>query len=73
MCAGQLGAAVGKEHFPKEALEVFTKFGLEFLQQEGKYELKETSISYFAELAKVLRGEMAPIIDQVLTEVLKSC
>jgi len=31
MCAGQLAAAVGKEKFPKECIEVFTKYALEFL------------------------------------------
>jgi hypothetical protein len=38
-----------------------------------KYELRETAISYFAELCRILKGEMAPIINQVLDEILKSC
>ena len=71
MCAGQLAAAVGKEKFPNECIEVFTKYALEFLAMD-KFELRETSISYFAELARILKNEMAPIINQVLDEILKS-
>jgi hypothetical protein len=63
MCAGQLAAAVGKDKFPQECIEVFTKHALEFLTHENKYELRETAISYFAELARILKGEMAPIIN----------
>lgn len=54
--------AVGKERFPKECIEVFTKYALELLTQEDKYELRETAMSYFAELARILKSEMAPII-----------
>ena len=32
MCAGNLANACGHEHFPQEALEKFTAFGLECLQ-----------------------------------------
>lgn len=63
MCAGQLAAAVGKDKFPAECIETFTKYALQFLQEESKFELRETAISYFAELARILKGEMAPIID----------
>lgn len=73
MCAGQLAAAVGKERFPAEFIETFTKYGLQFLTESNKYELRETAISYFAELSRILKGDMAPIIDQVLTEILKTC
>lgn len=38
-----------------------------------KYELRETAISYFAELARILKNEMQPIIETVLNEILKSC
>lgn len=72
-CAGQLAAAVGKEKFPQECVEVFTKYALQFLTESNKFELRETAISYFAELARILKLDMAPIIDQVLTEVLNSC
>ena len=54
---------MGREHFPAECLETFTKYGLEFISEPNKYEMRETAISYFAEIAKILRGEMAPIID----------
>lgn len=37
-----------------------------------KFELRETAISYFAELARILKADMAPIINKVLDEVLKS-
>ena len=57
MCAGQLAAAVGKDKFPKECIEVFTKVAFEFLAMD-KYELRETAISYFAELVRILKGEM---------------
>lgn len=72
MCAGQLAAAVGKEKFPANCVEVFTKHALEFLAMD-KFELRETAISYFAELVRILKLEMAPIIDKVLDEILKSC
>jgi importin-4 len=72
MCAGQLASAVGKEKFPAHCIEVFTKYALEFLAMD-KFELRETSISYFAELVRILKSDMAPIINQVLDEILKSC
>ena len=72
MCAGQLASAVGKDKFPKECIEVFTKVALEFLAMD-KFELRETAISYFAELVRILKDEMAPIINTVLDEILKSC
>jgi hypothetical protein len=43
------------------------------LTESNKFELRETAISYFAELARILKSEMAPIIDQVLTEILNTC
>ena len=33
MCAGNLAQACGKDNFPQEALEEFTKFGLICIQQ----------------------------------------
>lgn len=33
MCAGQLASAVGKDRFPLECIEIFTKYGLLFLQE----------------------------------------
>ena len=72
MCAGQLASAVGKEKFPQECIEIFTKQALIFLQVD-KYELRETAISYFAELARVIKLEMAPIINVVIDEILKTC
>lgn len=58
-----MASAVGKEFFPTECIEGFTKEALTFLSDESKFELRETAISYFAELAKILKDEMAPIID----------
>ena len=72
MCAGQLASAVGKEKFPPQCIELFTKYALEYLAMD-KFELRETSISYFAELARILKNDMAPVINQVLDEILKSC
>ena len=71
MCAGQLASAVGKDKFPPECIEVFTNFALQTLAQD-KFELRETAISYFAELARIMKGEMAPIINKVLDEILNS-
>lgn len=73
MCAGQLASAVGKDRFPMECIEVFTKHALTFIQEQNKFELRETAISYFAELSRIMKDDMAPIIEQVLTEVLSSC
>lgn len=70
MCAGRLAAACGKDVFPKEALEYFTKFGLQCLQSDGKYELKETAFTYFSDLSVLIREEMAPIFPQVLNSIL---
>jgi hypothetical protein len=36
-------------------------------------DLNDSGISYFAELARILKNDMAPIINQVLDEILKSC
>ncbi len=42
MCAGNLANACGKEKFPQQALEEFTKFALECLtRQDSKLELRE--------------------------------
>ncbi len=73
MCAGNLANASGHEHFPQEALEKFTAFGLECLQQsESKFELKETAINYFSEIAKILKSKMAPIIPLIIEHILSS-
>lgn len=42
---------------------MFTNYGLKFLQEKNRYELRETAISYFAEISKILKAEMSPIID----------
>ena len=72
MCVGQLASAVGKEKFPQECIEVFTKYALELLAMD-KFEQREAAIAYFAEIARILKNEMAPIINVVLDEILKSC
>jgi hypothetical protein len=73
MCAGQLASAVGKENFPMQVLEQFTAFGLECFAENSKYELRETALSYFSDLSKIMRAEIAPIFDKILEEVIKSC
>lgn len=75
MCAGRLAAACGKEKFPDKAIEAFTQFGMQCLSTEGdnKYELRETSITYFADLSVFLKDDIAPVFDQVMTEILKTC
>ena len=72
LCAGSLASACGKENFPQEALEEFTKFGLECIQQkDAKLELRETSISYFSDISKILKSQFAPILDSVLQPILE--
>ena len=73
MCAGKLAAACGKDKFPTQAIEVFTAFGLECLKEDNKFELRETAISYFSDLTVLMKEEIAPVFDQVMTEVLKTC
>ena len=75
MCAGRLAAACGKETFPTQALDVFTQFGLQCLSTDGanKFQLRDTAISYFSDLSILLGEEMAPVFDQVMTEILKTC
>lgn len=57
MCAGRLASACGKEDFPQEAIEIFTKFGLACLTQdaERKLELRETAITYFSDLSILIK------------------
>ena len=58
LCAGNLAQACGKDNFPMEALEAFTKFGLQCLQSEDtkKFELKSTAIGYFSEICKIMKS-----------------
>lgn len=73
MCAGNLANVCGKEVFPKQALEEFTKFGLECLvQKDSKLELRETAIGYFSEISKILKSEMQPIFDTVINQIIIS-
>lgn len=63
----------GKEKFPMEAIEVFSQFGLQCLQQkDNKLQLREQAIGYFSEISKVLKSDMKPILKTVLEEVMKS-
>ena len=73
MCAGKLASSCGKDKFPTQAIEVFTAFGLECLKEDNKFELRETSISYFSDLTVLIKEEIAPVFDQVMTEILKTC
>ncbi len=34
MCVGQLASAVGKDKFPQDCIEVFTKYALELLAMD---------------------------------------
>ena len=53
-------------------MEEFTKFGLECIQQkDAKLELRETSISYFSDISKILKSQFAPILDAVLGPILE--
>lgn len=73
MCAGNLASVCGKDVFPQQALEEFTKFGLECLAQEdSKLVLRETAIGYFSEISKILKSSMQPIFDTVINQIIKS-
>jgi len=75
MCAGRLAAGCGKEKFPAQAIEAFTQFGLQCLSIDGenKFELRETAITYFSDLSVLLGEEMAPVFEQVMGEIIKTC
>lgn len=73
MCAGNLASACSEENFPQEALETFTRFALECLQQtDAKYELKETAINYFSEISKIQKSKMAQLIPVIVPHILES-
>lgn len=40
---------------------------------DNKYELRETAITYFADLSIFLKNDIAPIFDQIITEIIKTC
>ena len=73
MCAGKLASSCGKEQFPQAAIEVFTQFGLECLKSDNKFELRETGITYFSDLSVLIKEDMAPVFDQVMVEIIKTC
>lgn len=71
-CAGRLASACGRDVFPAQALEVFTQFGLECLKSSEKYELKETAFTYFSDLAVLLKEDLAPVFEQVMSTILET-
>ena len=74
MCAGNLAQSCGESDFPQAALEEFTRFALECLQQtDAKYELKETAINYFSEISKILKSKMATLIPVIIPSILEAC
>ena len=75
MCAGKLASACGKETFPTQAVDEFTKFALECLKQDtsNKLELRETAITYFSDLSVLIKEDMKPVFDEVITEIIKTC
>jgi hypothetical protein len=57
-----------------EAIEVFTKFALQCLdEKDNKLQLREQAFGYFSEISKILKSEMKPILARVLEEILKTC
>lgn len=59
MCAGRLIAACGKNEFPVGTIEVFSNFAMEMLAHDNtKDELRETALSYFGDLAVLLKEEI---------------
>ena len=74
LCAGNLAQACGQENFPIEALEEFTKFGLQCIQSaDSKFELKSTAIGYFSEICKIMKSQLAPIFNIVLDATILAC
>ena len=74
VCAGKLAASVGREKFPQAALDAFITFAKSCLKQEdNKYELRETAMTFFYELTDLLEEDIAPHFNEVITELLKTC
>ena len=74
MCVGNLAQACGANEFPQQALEQFTRFSLEILQQiDANCELKETAINFFSEISKILKSQMARLIPQIVPLILEAC
>lgn len=52
----------------------FTKFALQCLKQVGnKLELRETAVTYFADLTVLVKEDITEIFDEVMDEILKTC
>ena len=73
MVAGRLIASCGKDKIKQEYVTEFTKFGGIHLEGTSKFELKETAITYFADLSVFLGDkDFAPYFEKVLSEILKT-
>lgn len=68
MCSGRLFAALGREQCPDQTIKVFSDFAMSCLTQDSdsKLELRETALSYFGDLAILLKEDINPIANQVL-------
>jgi hypothetical protein len=74
MVAGRLIASCGKDKIKPEYVTTFTNFGAVHLSGGSKFELKETAITYFADLSVFLGdNDFAPYFDKVIEEILKTC
>mmetsp|Transcript_1414 Transcript_1414/g.1904 ORF Transcript_1414/g.1904 Transcript_1414/m.1904 type:complete len:251 (+) Transcript_1414:1136-1888(+) len=75
MCIGKLASSCGRDHFNKAALEQFTQFALSCLSQNktNQLEIRETALTYFSDLSVLMKEEIAPIFEQVITEILATC
>lgn len=74
MCAGRLFEVCGKDEKMTVAVEEFTKFALECLQQtDHKVELRQTAISYFSEICKFQKSNMASILGVVIDSTIAAC
>jgi hypothetical protein len=74
MVAGRLIASCGKDKIKPEVVTTFTNFGAVHLSGGSKFELKETAITYFADLSVFLGDQdFAPYFDKVIEEILKTC
>lgn len=73
MCAGRVIAACGKDQIDAQTIDTFTQFGLQCIQSENKYELRETAITYFSDLSVLLKEDMHPYFTPVMDQIVKIC
>ena len=69
---GRLANAVGKEKF-QPYLEPISQQVMNSLKESKLLEVAEAGFSYFADIAKILKHEFAPLLPTLVPLVIKSC